>query len=68
LIATYTGTLSGAFLTPGNLPAGYEVNYSIPNEIIIQVPEPGAWILMMGGLGALGLFHRRLGRRRNQDL
>ncbi|HEX4083587.1 MAG TPA: autotransporter-associated beta strand repeat-containing protein, partial [Chthoniobacteraceae bacterium] len=66
VIATYTGTLSGTFLTPANLTAeGYKVDYtSDPGEIVIDaIPEGGPCGLILGGIGLLIGFRRIFQRK-----
>ena len=62
-IATYTGTLSGEFNNTVGMPSGYTINYgdgSNDSITIIAVPEPGAAVSLLGGLGILlGLRRRR---------
>jgi hypothetical protein len=54
LIATYTGTLTGAFdhVTPG-----YVVDYSQAGKIFVSVPEPSSLVLLVAG-AALTLRRR----------
>jgi hypothetical protein len=48
VIATYTGSLEGAF---DNITPGYGVSYATPHEIIVtSVPEPSATLLCAGAL------------------
>jgi autotransporter-associated beta strand protein len=69
-IATYTGTLSGAFVAPANLTsAGYQIDYSQPGEIFLDVaaiPEPGACAMFVCGIGAL-IGIQRSRRRQTRD-
>lgn len=62
VIATYTGTLTGSFLSTPNLPAPYEVNYGTRNNgviTLVPIPEPSA---LLGAVVAAGLLAAR--RRR----
>jgi autotransporter-associated beta strand protein len=60
LVATYTGNLSGTFLT--SLPAGYTIDYGTGSNssitlIAAAVPEPASLALL--GIGAAALLTRR---------
>ena len=66
VIATYSGSLAGTFLTPANLTAGgYKVDYtSDPGEIVIDaIPEASTWGMMLSGIGML-LGYRHIRRRK----
>ena len=55
-IATYTGTLTGEF---GQITPGYDVNYGKPGEILVIVPEPGKWALLLAASCPLAMRRRR---------
>ena len=59
-IATWTGTgpdgVTNSF-TVSNMPAGYSLQYNL-NSLVV-VPEPGTWVMLIGGVGMLVLFRRR---------
>lgn len=61
---TLTSAASGAFNTVFgvNLPAGTTVGTAKINALTGAVPEPGTWMMMLLGFGAIGLAVRR--RRR----
>jgi len=71
-IVSYTGSLSGTFMTPSNLPAGYQIDYSDPHEILIDgaaIPEPGAFAMTFAGFAALrGIRCVRRRRRKPEKL
>lgn len=61
-IATYTGSLTGTFNTIVGMPAGYSIDYGTGtnSSIMLTVPEPGAAVSLLGGLGLLlGIRRRR---------
>ena len=47
------------------LPDG--VSYGDPTSTVSAAPEPGAWALMLGGVGILGAFLRLTHARRRED-
>jgi len=52
----YDGTL----VAPINLLAAAGANTAFRGVVLVPVPEPGTWGMILGGLGLLGLFaHRR---------
>ncbi len=60
-IATYTGTLTGTFDTIVGMPSGYSIDYGTGtnSSIMLTVPEPGAAVSLLGGLGLLLGIRRR---------
>ncbi len=60
-LATYTGTLSGAFDTVTGLPSGYSLVYN-PGEIDLNmspVPEPSTWAAGILAVAAVAYSQRR---------
>jgi autotransporter-associated beta strand protein len=69
-IASYTGSLFGTFMTPSNLPAGYQLDYSDPHEILIDIaaiPEPGACAMTFAGVATLWGIKRVRRHRRKRE-
>ena len=64
-LISYTGALAGTFATVNNLPAGYSVVYSTPNQVNLvgaPVPEPAFVLAACGGLTGLATWRRRRAR------
>ncbi|MFM1904277.1 MAG: hypothetical protein RLZZ440_2177 [Planctomycetota bacterium] len=61
IIASYTSLTGPAFNTVNNLPSGYtlDYNYLSGNQIALVVPEPGTFVMLLGGPGLLAMFRRR---------
>jgi autotransporter-associated beta strand protein len=61
MFVTYTGALTGT--AGGTAPAGYQVDYSTPHQIslVVAIPEPATWILLVLGGMALAAYKRRRG-------
>ena len=60
----YTGALTGTFTElAGDLPAGYQLSYSTPDEIELvatPVPEPSTWLAGVFSVGIAGFaFNKR---------
>jgi autotransporter-associated beta strand protein len=67
VIATFgANELTGSFSTIKNLPANYRVNYNeAAGEILlVAIPEPGTWAMILAGFGCLFIFRFNIGRRR----
>jgi hypothetical protein len=62
---TLTSAASGAFsaVFNANLPAGTTVGTVRINAVAAGVPEPGTWMMMLLGFGAVGLTLRRRNRQ-----
>jgi autotransporter-associated beta strand protein len=67
LIATYSGALTGTFVSTPNLPASYKVDYGTRNNssiTLVPVPEPSSIAAgLLGVAGLLGMRRRRAHRQ-----
>lgn len=66
----WTGSFSGAV---DNVTADFSngpqvsANFEVATAAVSAAPEPGAWVLMLGGVGMLGAMMRIVKARRDED-
>ena len=61
VIASYSSLAGAAFNSVSNLPSGYSIDYGYNGgtRVVLVVPEPATFALLLSGIGMLALIRRR---------